>query len=55
MASDEQAEVVGYYSDTYKLHMHPWETEPEENFVPTALRATIPKHAACRPLTWANA
>jgi hypothetical protein len=47
-------EVVGWHSDTYGLHRHPWLTEPEENFVAAALRRAIPNHAACRPLTWAD-
>lgn len=49
------ADVVGWWSKTYGLHAHRWLHEPEENFVPTALRATIPKHAACRPLVFGDA
>lgn len=44
-----------WWSDTYGPHRHRWLHEPAENFVPTALRAVIPKHAKCRPLRFADA
>lgn len=55
MPGDRGAETIGWHSDIYGLHAHPWETEPADNFVPTALAAVKPKHTDCRPLTWADA
>lgn len=42
---------VGYLSETYGLHEHKWETEPVDQFIPTALNEAVKRHSvACFPV-----